>query len=63
VRCTPATGAHFSFAGGPTAQRTTGSRGVVVTLVDVTKRNRAEEVLRESEERFRALVDASAQMV
>jgi two-component system, chemotaxis family, CheB/CheR fusion protein len=37
--------------------------GVVITLVDVTRIKRAEAVLRESEERFRALVAASAQMV
>jgi len=37
--------------------------GVVVTLVEVTMLKRAEAVLRRSEERFRALIDASAQMV
>jgi PAS domain-containing protein len=37
--------------------------GVVVTLVDVTELKRTEAVLRESEERFRALVDTSAQTV
>lgn len=39
------------------------TEGVVVTLVDVSQLKRAEAVLRESEEQFRALVDASAQMV
>ena len=37
--------------------------GVVITLIDVTKLKHAEQVLRESEARFRALVDASAQIV
>ncbi len=37
--------------------------GVVVTLIDVTDLKHAEQVLSESEERFRALVEASAQMV
>ena len=37
--------------------------GVVITFVDITARKGAEEELRESEEQFRALVDASAQMV
>jgi two-component system CheB/CheR fusion protein len=37
--------------------------GVVITFVEITKRKEAEEDLRESEEQFRALVDASAQMV
>ncbi len=37
--------------------------GVVMTFVEVTALKRAERVLRESEERFRALVDASAQTV
>jgi two-component system, chemotaxis family, CheB/CheR fusion protein len=37
--------------------------GVVVTFVDVTELKRTEVVLRESEARFRALVEASAQIV
>ena len=37
--------------------------GVVITFVDITERSSFEDTLRESEERFRALVDASAQMV
>lgn len=37
--------------------------GVVITFVDVTDLKRAEEALRRSVERFRALVDASAQTV
>jgi len=37
--------------------------GVVVTFVEVTARKRAEQAVRVSEERFRALVAASAQMV
>ena len=37
--------------------------GVVLTLVDITGLKRAEAVLSESEERFRALVAASAQIV
>ncbi|MBI1296716.1 PAS domain S-box protein [bacterium] len=37
--------------------------GVVITFVDITVNKRAEEELRRSEEQFRALVDASAQMV
>ncbi|QDU98972.1 chemotaxis protein CheB [Lignipirellula cremea] len=37
--------------------------GIVVTLVDITRRAQAERDLRLSEERFRALIDASAQMV
>jgi two-component system, chemotaxis family, CheB/CheR fusion protein len=45
--------------------RTAGDKidGVVITLIDVTRLKRAESVLRRSEERFRALVDASAQTV
>jgi two-component system, chemotaxis family, CheB/CheR fusion protein len=37
--------------------------GVVVTFVDVTELKRTEAVLRESEARFRALVEASSQIV
>jgi PAS domain S-box-containing protein len=37
--------------------------GVVLTFVDITDRKLAELAVRESEERFRALVTASAQMV
>ncbi|MCB0324518.1 MAG: PAS domain-containing protein, partial [Bdellovibrionales bacterium] len=37
--------------------------GVVITLVDITARKESERALRESEGRFRALIDASAQMV
>lgn len=34
--------------------------GVVITLVEISRLKRAEQALRDSEERFRALVDASA---
>jgi len=56
-------GSHFVVRLRP--YRTADDRidGVVMTLVDVTTLKRTEEVLRRSEERFRALVDASAQMV
>jgi two-component system, chemotaxis family, CheB/CheR fusion protein len=37
--------------------------GVVVTFIDITELKHATSVLRESESRFRALVEASAQMV
>lgn len=37
--------------------------GVVITFVDITERVKAEAELRISEQRFRALVDASAQIV
>jgi two-component system, chemotaxis family, CheB/CheR fusion protein len=37
--------------------------GVVITLVEITQRKRAEESLRRSEERYRALIEASAQIV
>ncbi len=37
--------------------------GVVITLIDISSRRSAELAVRESEERFRALVEASAQMV
>ena len=37
--------------------------GVVITFVDITTRKEVEEDLRQSEEQFRALVDASASMV
>jgi len=37
--------------------------GVVITFVDITAKANAELAVRQSEERFRALVDASAQMV
>ncbi|MDT7856008.1 PAS domain S-box protein [Rubrivirga sp. S365] len=37
--------------------------GVVVTFIDITARRQAEEGLRRSEEQFRALVEASAQIV
>ena len=37
--------------------------GVVITFVDITRRRTAETTARESSERFRALVEASAQMV
>ncbi len=37
--------------------------GVVITFVDITDRKRFEEELRDSEERFRVLVDTSAQII
>ena len=37
--------------------------GVVITFVDITSRRQSEEALRENEEQYRALVEASAQMV
>lgn len=37
--------------------------GVVVTFVEITARRLAEQALRDSEERFRALIEASAQIV
>ncbi|PMR72592.1 PAS domain-containing protein [Billgrantia endophytica] len=37
--------------------------GVVITFIDITEHKRFEVELRESEERFRVLVDASAQIV
>ena len=47
----------------PTAARDERIEGVVITFVDITSRVESEAALRQSEERFRALVDASAQMV
>src|SRR5690606_4660067 len=37
--------------------------GVVLTLIEITSRKRAEDALRESEERFRSLVGTSAMLV
>jgi two-component system, chemotaxis family, CheB/CheR fusion protein len=37
--------------------------GVVINFIDITALKRGEEALRQSEERYRALIDASAQMV
>ncbi|MGK7391155.1 MAG: chemotaxis protein CheB [Candidatus Cyclobacteriaceae bacterium M2_1C_046] len=37
--------------------------GVVITFVDITSRKKSEDALRKSEEQFRALIEASAQMV
>lgn len=37
--------------------------GVVLTALDVTERRRAEEVIRRKEQRYRSLVEASAQVV
>ena len=37
--------------------------GVVITFIDITDRKRFEENLRASEERFRVLVDISAQII
>ncbi|WP_245623137.1 SpoIIE family protein phosphatase [Spirillospora albida] len=39
------------------------SQGVVLTALDVTERRRAEEVIRRKEQRYRSLVEASAQVV
>ena len=47
----------------PYRSQTDHIEGVVITFVDITTRKKAEEALRESEEQFRALVDASASMV
>jgi two-component system, chemotaxis family, CheB/CheR fusion protein len=40
-----------------------GVDGVVINLIDITELKRGEEALRQSEERYRALIEASAQMV
>jgi two-component system, chemotaxis family, CheB/CheR fusion protein len=37
--------------------------GVVINLIDITELKRGEEALRQSEERYRCLIEASAQMV
>ncbi|MEQ9441076.1 MAG: CheR family methyltransferase [Cyclobacteriaceae bacterium] len=37
--------------------------GVVITFVDITSRKQSEEAMRESAEQYRALIEASAQMV
>lgn len=55
---------HFLVCNGQALTDATGRRiGAIVTMHDITTRKQTEEALRESEEKFRSLVDQAAEML
>jgi PAS domain S-box-containing protein len=54
---------HWSFSWFPSHDSEGGITGVVLIAADITERRNSEEALRRSEERYRSLVQAGAQVV
>ena len=54
---------HWSFSWFPSHDTEGGITGVVLIATDITERRNSEEALRRSEERYRSLVQAGAQVV
>jgi PAS domain S-box-containing protein len=54
---------HWSFSWFPSHDTDGGITGVVLIATDITERRNSEEALRRSEERYRSLVQAGAQVV